>query len=142
MVISNISKRANVLKLVEVGMAFGCAGLLVVGQERNWTTPSGLVEIPVERFDKWNHMLDYLRRNRILLVGIEIHPDAMSMDQLCCLYQDTALVVGNEGTGLLDKQINSCDSFVRIPQFGVGTASLNVYVAASTVLYHLQQQNE
>ena len=41
-----------------------------------------------------------------------------------------------QGRGLSEGQIRVCDSFVYIPQYGSGTASLNVYVAASIVLHH------
>ena len=34
------------------------------------------------------------------------------------------------------KQMSLCDSFVYIPQYGSGTASLNVTVAASILLQH------
>ena len=41
----------------------------------------------------------------------------------------------DQGTGLSDKQIEMCDDFVYISQYGQGTASLNVTVAASVVLH-------
>ena len=41
-----------------------------------------------------------------------------------------------QGSGLSEAQIRHCDSFVYISQYGPGTASLNVYVAASIVLHH------
>ena len=44
-------------------------------------------------------------------------------------------MMGNEGDGLNERQIQLCDSFVYIPQYGCGTASLNVAVAASIVLH-------
>ena len=34
------------------------------------------------------------------------------------------------------KQIEMCDHFVYIPQYSMGTASLNVNVAASIVMHH------
>jgi tRNA C32,U32 (ribose-2'-O)-methylase TrmJ len=40
-----------------------------------------------------------------------------------------------QGSGLSDKEMEICDSFVYIPQNGPGTASLNVTVAASIVLH-------
>lgn len=39
-----------------------------------------------------------------------------------------------QGQGLSAKQVRLCDSFVYIPQYGGGTASLNVTVAASIIL--------
>ena len=44
-------------------------------------------------------------------------------------------MLGNEGQGLSHRQCSACDSFVYIPQYGAGTASLNVVVAASIVLH-------
>ncbi|KAG0475792.1 hypothetical protein HPP92_015478 [Vanilla planifolia] len=41
-----------------------------------------------------------------------------------------------KGTGLSAKECEICDFFVYIPQYGCGTASLNVTVAASIVLHH------
>lgn len=45
-------------------------------------------------------------------------------------------MLGNEGQGLSPRQMALCDSFVYIPQYGAGTASLNVAVACSIVLHH------
>lgn len=41
-----------------------------------------------------------------------------------------------QGMGLSAKECEICDFFVYIPQYGGGTASLNVTVAASIVLHH------
>jgi tRNA C32,U32 (ribose-2'-O)-methylase TrmJ len=41
-----------------------------------------------------------------------------------------------QGQGLSEKQIQLCDGFVYISQYGEGTASLNVAVAASIVLHN------
>ena len=43
---------------------------------------------------------------------------------------------GLQGSGLSVQQASLCDAFVYIPQYGAGTASLNVTVAASIVLQH------
>lgn len=44
--------------------------------------------------------------------------------------------MANQGAGLSEAQMRECDAFVYIPQYGCGTASLNVTVAASVVLHH------
>ncbi len=41
-----------------------------------------------------------------------------------------------QGTGLSEAQAQLCDGFVYIQQYGAGTASLNVSVAAAIVLHH------
>jgi len=45
------------------------------------------------------------------------------------------MTIDVQGSGLSDKEMEICDSFVYIPQTGPGTASLNVTVAASIVLH-------
>jgi len=47
-----------------------------------------------------------------------------------------------QGTGLSTKELEICDFFVYIPQYGCGTASLNVTVAASIVLHHFAGKHE
>ena len=44
--------------------------------------------------------------------------------------------------GLNDKQKLICDEFVYIPQYGDGTASLNVNVATSIVLHEYTTLNK
>ena len=54
-------------------------------------------------------------------------------DKLLLFYK----VLGNlQGTGLSEQQAKLCDGFVYIQQYGAGTASLNVSVAAAIVLHH------
>jgi tRNA(Leu) C34 or U34 (ribose-2'-O)-methylase TrmL len=171
LIITNISKRANIRSLLQVGVAFGCTKILVVGQKAfNFTVSSDgddspcnsavISDIPkhlvpvfasgivsIERFDKWHDCVSYLREHSIMLIGVEIHVDAKTIQEICLHLDrtnnsggnDVAFLMGNEGTGIQDKQMNSCDMFCRIPQYGSGTASLNVYVAASIVLYHFHQ---
>jgi tRNA C32,U32 (ribose-2'-O)-methylase TrmJ len=45
-----------------------------------------------------------------------------------------AFMVGNEGHGMSEPQLATCDHFVYIPQYSTATASLNVNCAAGIVL--------
>jgi len=164
LVICNISKRANVRQLLAVAVAFGCRGVLVVGQKGFDFDPkgsdvppklSGCISVDgeaesgyegalaVTRFRKWDECVDYLRERDIRLVGVEIHADAQPieayLDEESEPTRDIAFLMGNEGQGVQEKQMKSCDGFVRIPQYGAGTASLNVYVAASIVLHRYHE---
>ena len=69
------------------------------------------------------------------VVGVEIVDSAKPINSHP-FSRSVAFMLGNEGQGLSERQIRACDSFVYIPQYGVGTASLNVAVAASIVLHH------
>jgi tRNA G18 (ribose-2'-O)-methylase SpoU len=155
LVVTNISKRKNICALLQTAAAFGCKSVLVVGQKTFDMDPDGsdipasLQEhvrsggLPIQRFASWDDCASYLKERNIRLVGVEIHKDAQSIEHFFDSI-DTAFLMGNEGQGLNDKQMNSCDAFVRIPQYGSGTASLNVYVASSIILhrYHHWQRGE
>jgi len=45
------------------------------------------------------------------------------------------IMPGNEGSGLSGRQRSISDQFIFVPQYGSGTASLNVAVATSLALY-------
>jgi hypothetical protein len=47
------------------------------------------------------------------------------------------LMLGNEGSGMTDKQIGVCDEFVCVEQYGGATASFNVNVAYNIVAERL-----
>ena len=74
------------------------------------------------------------RRRPIRVVGVEIDPSSQDVEGEP-FEGDTAFMMGNEGQGMNEKQMSLCDGFVKIAQYGGGTASLNVYVAASIVLH-------
>eukprot|EP00887_Chlorella_sp_A99_P005716 scaffold1.g5716.t1 len=78
---------------------------------------------------------DLRGRRGCSIIGVEITADAAPVTAHP-FRGPTALMLGNEGQGLNERQLKLCDSFVYIPQFGPGTASLNVACAASIVLHH------
>jgi tRNA G18 (ribose-2'-O)-methylase SpoU len=152
LVITNISKRNNIKSLVQTAAACGCVGIFVVGQPRcTFDMDQSMDKMPVMRFAKWNDCVQYLREGNILLVGVEIHPNAVSVEDFRRSlllqeeqHQDVAFLMGNEGQGIHEKHMASCQAFVKIPQYGSGTASLNVNVAASIVLhsFHLMLRTD
>eukprot|EP00978_Attheya_sp_CCMP212_P015962 scaffold41442_cov53-Attheya_sp.AAC.3 len=77
---------------------------------------------------------DSNRRGPIRILGVEIDDKSIDLDAEP-FTGDTAFMMGNEGQGMNSKQMAVCDGFVRIAQYGGGTASLNVNVAASIVLH-------
>jgi 23S rRNA (guanosine2251-2'-O)-methyltransferase len=63
----------------------------------------------------------------------ELAPDAAD---LC---RGTALLIGNEGTGIPGELLNLCDARIRIPQGG-HVGSLNAAVAAGVLCYEVRRQ--
>ena len=70
----------------------------------------------------------------IPIIGVEIDDKSVNLEEEP-FTTSTAFMMGNEGDGMSAKQMASCDGFLRISQFGGGTASLNVSVAAGLVLH-------
>ena len=68
--------------------------------------------------------------------GIEIMAESRSILDPGALPDRMAVMPGNEGSGLSATQKAVCESFVFIPQYSAGTASLNVNVATALVLHH------
>eukprot|EP00823_Brevimastigomonas_motovehiculus_P001186 TRINITY_DN1170_c0_g2_i1.p1 TRINITY_DN1170_c0_g2~~TRINITY_DN1170_c0_g2_i1.p1 ORF type:complete len:331 (-),score=96.22 TRINITY_DN1170_c0_g2_i1:185-1129(-) len=136
-IIYNVAKRNNVGDIIRSAVAFGVKKCLVVGQRKlatfgnQNTTPY----ISFDHFDKWGECLDSLRKDKFKVVGVEISDRSKSI--LTHPFDgNTAFVFGNEGSGLNEKTLRDCDELVYIPQYGFGTASLNVCVAASIIMHH------
>lgn len=157
LVIYNISKYNNVRSLLLTATAFGCHEVLMVGQHRNLQRggmiPSSFEQakqegiIRLRHFSKWKECLEYMREQSILLIGVEIDDRSQVLDEeyfvknkeLFQKNKSVAIFMGNEGQGIHPKHLQECQELVRIPQYGVGTASLNVNVAANIVLYRFHQ---
>ena len=70
----------------------------------------------------------------IPIVGVEIDPSSVNLEGEP-FTTSVAFMMGNEGSGMTAKQMSVCDKFIRISQYGGGTASLNVSVAAGLVMH-------
>jgi tRNA G18 (ribose-2'-O)-methylase SpoU len=78
-------------------------------------------------------------RNSLTVVGIEITDSSQSLLEVnfaALPGTGVVLVPGNEGAGLIERLRRCCHRFVYIPQYGNGTASLNVHTATSMALYY------
>lgn len=74
--------------------------------------------------------------------GLRVVGTAMQAAEVLTDYdfrQPTAMIVGNEGTGISPDLLEECTDLVRIPQQG-RTESLNVAVSASIILYEASRQ--
>eukprot|EP00592_Proboscia_alata_P010977 CAMPEP_0194355380 /NCGR_PEP_ID=MMETSP0174-20130528/3301_1 /TAXON_ID=216777 /ORGANISM="Proboscia alata, Strain PI-D3" /LENGTH=222 /DNA_ID=CAMNT_0039124635 /DNA_START=15 /DNA_END=683 /DNA_ORIENTATION=+ len=153
LIIANISKPSNIKKLLLSSFAFGCRTVFVAGQKKfdfdgnNNDLPQSLrnllpsVRLKIVQFEKLSDCIHHVKHVMGARVcGVEIVEDAQDVQNDPFEINsdgngDTAIMMGNEGSGMNRRQLESCDYFVRISQFGSGTASLNVYVAASIVMH-------
>ncbi|KAG8480978.1 hypothetical protein CXB51_025684 [Gossypium anomalum] len=136
-VVHNIAKRHNVGTLARSATAFGVTELILVGR-RDFNAFGSHGSTSHLRFRHFHSLTDarlFLKEKDCDICGVEITEDAVSITDNP-FKKSTAFLLGNEGTGLSAKECEICDFFVYIPQYGGGTASLNVTVAASIVLHH------
>ncbi len=163
LILTNISKKPNVRSLLKAAVAFNIKQILVVGQKKfNFNLPemtecemlhSNITDVPsvivdklrkddmLKRFDKLQECIDYVHSQlHAKVYGVEIVEDSIPLDSNL-RFKDRghhiALMMGNEGDGMNEKQLNVCDYFLKIPQYGGGTASLNVNVAANIVMHRI-----
>ena len=143
LVLTNISKPANIKSLALAGARFGAAGVAVVGLpsfDASWAAvhPAVRARLPVlQRCESLGALKAWL--GGVALVGVEI--DARSEDVTARGFSfggSIALMLGNEGSGMSKPQLAACDRLVYIPQHGGGTASLNVAIAAALVLHRFR----
>jgi tRNA G18 (ribose-2'-O)-methylase SpoU len=84
------------------------------------------------------HMLDKLREEKYRLVGLEQTTNSKDLHHYS-FARRTALVIGNERTGLTDDILTMLDDVVEIPVWGL-PYSYNVATAATMMLYEYCKQ--
>lgn len=163
-IVFNVSKRHNIGTILRCCTAFGVDSVCLVGsREYNTFGSHGSdVYVQLRHYNTLQDCCDTLKQDGCTILGIEITDEAMPVHQHP-FTGPTAFMLGNEGQvsgllihqlqlkhrvlsgrsshclmlqGLSSKQKEMCDGFVYIPQYGNGTASLNVAVACSIVLHH------
>ena len=119
-------------------------------------------EIRLHRFAKWRDCVAYMDEQSIFLIGVEIDEtsrllnddyferyfpaaayanDGVGGDETTKSNGEDSrigILLGNEGQGIQPVHQKRCNGLVRIPQYGAGTASMNVNVATNIVLYRFQ----
>ncbi|KAL3505821.1 hypothetical protein ACH5RR_031203 [Cinchona calisaya] len=136
-VVHNIAKRHNVGTLARSCTAFGVSELILVGRRdfNAFGSHGSTSHLNFRHFHSLSLAQSFLKERDCDICGVEITDDAVAVNQHP-FKRNTAFLLGNEGMGLSAKECEICDFFVYIPQYGCGTASLNVTVAASIVLHH------
>ncbi len=99
---------------------------------------AGAVEhIPVAKVPNMNRLIEDLKSRNIWVVGTSGDAEQSYTDWDWT--QPSALVLGNEGSGLHRLVAEKCDVLVKIPMYGK-IESLNVSVAAGVILFEALRQ--
>jgi tRNA G18 (ribose-2'-O)-methylase SpoU len=135
----NVAKKHNIGTMARCCTAFGVKSLVLIGSRQFNTFGSHGADgyVHFEHFDSLSAARETLKGERgcTQILGVEIVDDARAIESHP-FTGNTAFIMGNEGHGMTEAQKAICDGFVYIPQYGPGTASLNVSVAASIVMHH------
>lgn len=137
-IVYNVAKRHNIGTLVRSATAFGVSEVILVGKRKDFNafgSHGAALHLRFRHFFTLSDARSHLKEKGCDIIGVEITDGAKPVHSHP-FTRSTAFLLGNEGTGLSDKEMAICDSFIYIAQYGCGTASLNVTVAASIVLHH------
>mmetsp|Transcript_14928 Transcript_14928/g.42506 ORF Transcript_14928/g.42506 Transcript_14928/m.42506 type:complete len:219 (-) Transcript_14928:793-1449(-) len=138
LILYGVSKKHNIGQILRSATAFNVTAVCLVGSRKfnSFGAHGSELYVPMLHFDTLEMCCETLKKELgvVDILGIEIDDSAMPVHRHP-FRGNTALMMGEEGHGMNDKQMNLCDRLVYISQYGSGTASLNVCVATSIVLH-------
>jgi 23S rRNA (guanosine2251-2'-O)-methyltransferase len=143
-ILDSIQDPFNFGAILRSAGAFGADGV-VIGTRRQVPVTSlvarssaGMVSrVPIVRVDDLADWARALRRRQVVVVGASEEAD-LSLTE-CDFRRPTALVLGNEGTGIGPELLACCDALARIPLAGPAD-SLNAAAAAAVFLFEVARQ--
>jgi TrmH family RNA methyltransferase len=143
-VLCRLQDPGNVGTIVRVGEAFGatgCVGLkgtVSFFNSKVVRASSGSVfRLPHVVGVDLNTAIGALRERDIRIVGTA--PESETTIEAWDWRKPTAVLVGNEGSGLSSEEVKSCDTVLRIPQKST-VESLNSAIAAAVIVYEASKQ--
>ena len=140
--IFNIQSKHNVKSIINTALSFNCDKIIIIGKDKKvlktYYSEEKNQNIIKDKFIIFNDLEElkkYIKENNIFVCGVEIGANCVPI-QNEPFKGNTLFVLGNEGTGMNQKQKELCDQFVFIEQYSNKTGSLNVSIAASIIFYH------
>jgi len=134
----------NIGTLIRSADAFGAAAVVITGHAADPYDPKSvrastgsIFALPVIQAEGPDEVLDWASSSGVQIVGTDEHGAVDVADH--DLTGPTALLIGNETTGLSTAWKSSADVLVRIPITGAAS-SLNAATAATVVLYEANRQ--
>lgn len=144
-VLGEVQDPHNVGAIIRSAAAFGLSGVLIPEHNQAGITgavvksSAGMVfRVPLVSIGNVNHALGILKQKGFWIYGL-------AMDGSVSLGTDSfdapaAFVVGNEGAGIREKTLASCDVVLSIPMHD-RTESLNAAVSAAVVFYEWSRKH-
>lgn len=140
LLIYNIQSKHNAGTLIRSACAFNCKKILVLGSNKKvlkkfFGSQGTVKKIEFVFFETIDDLKKFCDENKIFVCGVEIGENSSPINK-STFKGNTMFVLGNEGSGMNQKQKEMCDQFVYIPQYTSKTGSLNVAIAGSIIFHH------
>lgn len=119
------------------GVFLGARGQTGVNSLAARSSAGAVNRLGIARVPSLPALVTELRREAVRIIGTGLQAD-YALD-VCDFTGPTALVIGNEATGLSREVAAACNMLAKIPQTG-GLNSLNAAAAAAVCLYEAQRQ--
>jgi len=143
-VLARLQDPGNVGTILRVAESFGASGCLATSGTASVLNPktirasAGSVFRLPHVWDMDTKQVTYaLKATNIRIVGTA--PSARRAIDRWDWREPTAVLIGNEGSGLSDEEIQLCDDLLRIPHLKT-VESLNSAISAAIVLYEASRQ--
>lgn len=144
-ILHNLKSPMNVGMIIRSHAAFSGHELIFTGQPWPWKFKKGTQnfshklekEINLKHIEDPLECLKHVRKMGYKPIAIEISEKKIFIEDF--KFPDkTALVLGNEGSGLPKEFLEQCDEIVTIPQYSE-VGSLNVAVSASIAMHEVMK---
>ncbi len=144
-VLGEVQDPHNVGAIIRSAAAFGLAGVLI--PEHNQAPVTGTVvktsagmafRIPLVSIGNVNHTLRVLKDKGFWTYGLAMQGSSELGEEK--FDAATAFVIGNEGAGIREKTLETCDVTLSIPMHP-RTESLNAAVSAAVVFYEWSKKH-
>lgn len=145
LLIENVQNPDNLGMTLRTADASGVSAVLISGDGANpfhknciRASRGAIGRLPIFHVSSMNRAIEKLKSSGWNVIGATAtaENDLYTMSHR----SPTAVVVGNENSGLTDATRNSCTQLIRIPM-AAGQSSLNVGVAAGILLYEIRRSN-
>lgn len=144
-ILGEVQDPHNVGAIIRSAAAFGLSGVLI--PEHNQAGVTGAVvkssagmtfRIPLVKIGNVNHTLSLLKQKGFWTYGLAMGgKTALGTDTFAA---PSAFVIGNEGAGVREKTLSTCDITLSIPMHK-RTESLNAAVSAAVVFYEWSRKH-
>lgn len=141
-VLDNVIDTYNIGSLFRLADAVAAEKLYICGGDSEYPPNSRIHKAAVgtEEWVFWEYKsstietIKNLKDKGVYIVAVEQDKEAISYQSLAISHWPTAIVVGNETTGVSKEVLDMADIIVELPMFGVNK-SLNVWGSAAIIAY-------